>query len=182
MSDGGGGEDAASPQLRAAREARAAGRLWKARDVLAAHTEATKDPEALGELGEVYFEMGDLPRAGAVWFAAGAKGPDVDAAVAAWREQSNDDFAVMWASLPASARSQPRPRRIEALRARALDSEGDAVKDVAAADAASGALEGDEDGIGGFDASWFIAWVLAVLFVVLALIGAVTALGWIFPG
>ena len=69
---------------------------------------------------EVLHEMGDLPRAGAMWFAAGAQGPEVDAAVAAWREQAQDDFAAMWRSLPASARAEPRPRRIEALRERAL--------------------------------------------------------------
>ena len=166
--------------MRRAREARAAGQLWKARDLLVAHVEGTRDPEALVELGEVLHEMGDLPRAGAVWFAAGAKGPDVDAAVAAWREQSHDDFAVMWAGLPASARSQPRPRRIEALRERALNSEAALVAEVAEADEASGVVVDDEPA--GFDAAWLIAWVLAVGFVVLAVIGAVTALGWVFPG
>jgi len=177
MSDDG----TASTPLRLAREAREAGQLWKARDLLGDHVEGSRDPEALVELGEVLFEMGDLPRAGAVWFAAGAKGPDVDAAVAAWREQSHDDFAVMWAGLPASARSQPRPRRIEALRERALNSEAAAVAEVAAADGAAGVVEDDDD-VSGFDAAWLIAWVLAVLFVVLAVIGAVTALGWLFPG
>ena len=74
-----------------AREAREAGQLWKARDLLGAYVEGERDTEALGELGEVLFEMGDLPRAGAVWFAAGAKGgEDADAAVAAWREQAHD--------------------------------------------------------------------------------------------
>lgn len=174
------GDDTASGPVGAAREARRAGRLWQARDLLAAHVEGTKDPEALAELGEVLYEMGDLPRAGAVWFAAGAKGPQVDAAVAAWREQTGDDFAVMWASLPASARTKPRPRRLEALRERALKSEVAAVSDVAAADRAAGTADDGEDS--GFDASWLIAWVLAALFVVLAVIGFVTALGWLFPG
>ena len=117
-----------SGALRAARRAREAGQLWKARDLLVAYVEGERDTEAFGELGEVLFEMGDLPRAGAVWFAAGAKGADADAAVAAWREQAHDDFAVMWASLPASARSKPRPRRIEALRERALNSEAATVE------------------------------------------------------
>ena len=39
-----------------------------------------------------------------------------------------------------------------------------------------------EDEEGKFDASWFVAWVLAVLFVVFAVIGFVTALGWVVPG
>jgi hypothetical protein len=177
MTSGGG----ASAPVRRAREAREAGELWKARDVLAAHVEGSQDPEALVELGEVLFEMGDLPRAGAIWFAAGAKGADVDAAVAAWREQCNDDFAVMWAALPASARSQPRPRRIEALRERALNSQAASVAEVATADEAAGARP-DEDEDAGFDVAWLIAWVLAVGFVVLAAIGAVATLGWFFPG
>ncbi len=176
MSEGG----TASGPVREARAAREHGQAWKARDILLAHVEGSQDPEALTELGEVLFEMGDLPRAGAGWFVAGAKGPDVDASVAAWREQSHDDFAVMWASLPASARSQPRPRRIEALRERALNSEAASVAEVAAADEAAGVVDDDEPA--GFDAAWFIAWVLAVAFVVLAVIGAVTALGWVFPG
>jgi hypothetical protein len=174
------GEGGASAPVRLAREAREAGELWKARDVLAAHVEGSQDPEALVELGEVLFEMGDLPRAGAIWFATGAKGAHVDAAVAAWREQSNDDFAAMWAGLPASARTQPRPRRIEALRERALNSQAASVSEVAAADEAAGALPDDEDG--GFDFAWLIAWVLAVAFVVLAAIGAVATLDWFFPG
>jgi len=169
----------ASEPVRRARQAREAGQLWKARDVLVGPVEGARDTEAMVELGEVLFEMGDLPRAGAVWFAAGAKGPDVDAAVTAWREQSHDDFAVMWRGLPASARSQPRPRRLEALRERALNAEAATVAEVAAADEAAGVAEED---ISGFDAAWFIAWVLAVAFVVFAVIGVVTAIGWLIPG
>ena len=169
----------ASEPVSRARQAREAGQLWRGRDVLVGHVEGARDTEAMVELGEVLFEMGDLPRAGAVWFAAGAKGPDVDAAVTAWREQSHDDFAVMWRGLPASARSQPRPRRLEALRERALNAEAATVAEVAAADEAAGVAEED---ISGFDAAWFIAWVLAVAFVVFAVIGVVTAIGWLIPG
>lgn len=185
----------ASGPLVEARAARAEGRLWRARDLLSGHVEQTRDPEALTELGEVLHEMGDLPRAGAVWFAAGAKGPDVDTAVAAWREQSHDDFAVMWHSLPAAARAKPRPPRLEALRERARRAEavaGDAPsEDEAERAAGAGAgtevdadadAEPEEDADGGFDAARLIAWVLAVAFVVFAVIGFVTALNWLFPG
>ena len=34
----------------------------------------------------------------------------------------------------------------------------------------------------GFDPAWFIAWVLAVAFVVFAVVGFLTALEWIWPG
>jgi hypothetical protein len=174
------GDDTASGPVQEAREAREAGRLWKARDVLTAHVAVTRDPEALTELGDVLYAMGDLPRAGAVWFAAGAKGPEVDMAVAAWREQAGDDFAVMWASLPASARWQPRSRRVEALRERAMKSEAASVSQVAEADQAAGAPGEEEDG--GFDAAWLTAWVLAIAFVLFAVIGFVTVLGWLVPG
>ena len=50
----------------------AQGRSWRARDLLTSHVETERDPEALAYLGEVLHDMGDLPRAGAVWFAAGA--------------------------------------------------------------------------------------------------------------
>jgi len=51
---------------------------------------------------------------------------------------------------------------------------------VAAADEAVGEVE--EEDISGFDAAWFIAWVLAVAFVVFAVVGVVTVLGWLVPG
>lgn len=193
-------EGSSEQVLEQARAAVDAGVVWRARDLLAAHVEAKHDPEALALLGEVYESMGDLPRAGAIWFAAGAKGDEVDAAVAAWRAQSGDDFAVMWASLPASVRVEPMPRRIEALRerARVAGADVDAGLGVTASGVGGTAPEVpgpstevavretvDDDGAddeGGFDASWFVAWVLAVLFVVFAVIGFVTALGWIVPG
>lgn len=173
------------------------GRAWRARDLLAERVETERDPEALAYLGEVLHDMGDLPRAGAVWFAAGAKGAEVDAAVAAWREQAGDDFAVMWRSLPSSVRSAPRPRRIEALRERALAAEeervaggeggrvppgegGRAPREEGAGPGATDADADPEDA--GVDGVWTIAWLLALLFVVLAVIGFVTVLGWVVPG
>lgn len=183
-----------------ARADRDAGAAWRARDLLAAHVEAERDPEALSLLAEVLHDMGDLPRAGAIWFAAGAKGPEVDRAVAAWREQAHDDFGVMWRSLPASVRAAPRPRRLEALRERARAVEAASVEAApgdptgspeddatdlagrAAGGTASADVREPEDDDGGFDASWLVAWVLAIAFVVFAVIGFVTALGWIVPG
>jgi hypothetical protein len=178
-----------------ARAARDAGAPWRARDLLAEHVERQRDPEALALLGDVLHEMGDLPRAGAIWFAAGATGPEVDSAVAAWREQSHDDFAVMWRSLPASVQAEPRPRRVEALRARAIAAGADVdassgppddrSADVPAdgdADILGGRHDEDESHEGGRDAAWLVAWILAVAFVVFAVIGFVTALGWLVPG
>ena len=180
------GEQASSPTVvEEAHAALEAGAPWRARDLLAAHVESERDPEALALLAQVHHDMGDLPRAGAIWFAAGAKGPDVDAAVAAWREQAHDDFSVMWHSLPASVRAQPRPRRIEALRERARVADDERRDDAASTDAGpddGGDDGGGDDDDGGFDAAWLVAWVLAIAFVVFAIIGVITALGWVIPG
>ncbi|MGL5930910.1 MAG: hypothetical protein ACRCY8_18410 [Dermatophilaceae bacterium] len=159
-----------------ARDALDDGARWRARDILEQYVADERDPDALALLGEVLHDMGDLPRAGAVWFGAGRRGPAVDEAVAAWREQAGDDFLAMWRSLPASVRAEPRPPRIEALRARAADTAGGDPDD---ADDASSAE--DADG-GGLDAARVIAWLLAAVFVVCAVIGAVTVLGWLVPG
>ena len=198
-------EGTSAQVLAQARAAVAAGAVWRARDLLAADVEADRDLAALTMLAEVYTSMGDLPRAGAIWFAAGAKGDEVDAAVAAWRAQSRDDFTLMWHSLPASVRVEPMPRRIEALRERARAAGGDvdaeaprtasdvvgprpdgAVAEPAAAPSTElttlPAPDAEDEEEGKFDASWFVAWVLAVLFVVFAVIGFVTALGWVVPG
>ena len=158
------------------------GHVWQARDLLEEHVESERDTEALTALGEVLHAMGDLPRAGAVWFAAGAKGPEVDGAVAAWREQTGEDFVAMWRSLPASARKEPRPRRIEALRERARATQG-SESDASADDGPPRADVPDLPDVEaeGFDGAWLTAWVLAILFVVLAVIGFVTVLDWVVP-
>ncbi len=167
-------------------EARAhieAGRAWKARDLLAAHVETTEDAEAMRMLGHVLHGMGDLPRAGAVWFAVGAKGPEADAAVAAWREQCGDDFVMMWRSLPRPVRAEPRAARIEALHAKALLS--DPLLDTPPEPLVrAGELEAtpEDSARGGVDAAQVIGWVLAALFVVCAVIGVVSVLGWLVPG
>ena len=74
-------------------------------------------------------------------------------------------------------RAQPRPRRIEALRERARGEADDEERD----DAASTDDDGDEADDGG-DAAWLVAWVLAIAFVVFAVIGFITALAWVVPG
>jgi aryl-alcohol dehydrogenase-like predicted oxidoreductase len=182
-----------------ARDALDAGAPWRARDILLAHVDEVADPAALTLLAEVLQGMGDLPRAGAMWFSAGAKGPDVDAAVAAWREQSRDDFVVMWRSLPRAVREEPRPPRVEALRGKALaaeravgepgarDPEDRSSDDIDVAAGPTRRRDGDRESAAaqddeGSDAAQIIAWVLAAVFVVLAVIGAVTVLGWVVPG
>lgn len=177
--------------LERARDALEDGAAWRARDILERHVAQERDTEALTLLGEVLHGMGDLPRAGAVWFGAGARGPQVEEAVAAWREHTDDDFPAMWHSLPASVRAEPRPPRVAALHDKALaavggdadllDHVGGPGRSAGGAASSSAGVE-DVDGGGGVDAAGVIAWLLAALFVVCAVIGAVTVLGWLVPG
>lgn len=181
-----------SARVEKARAAVADGAPWRARDLLVRHLEQHRDPDALALLGDVYLGMGDLPAAGAVWFAAGAKGPDVDMAVAAWRERSRDDFPTMWRSLPASVRADPPSARVEALRDRArgldasIDQPDTGNRPTTGAPAArveeQDRGDRDQDGDGGMDAAQLIAWIAAAAFVACGVIGLVTVLQWIVPG
>jgi hypothetical protein len=236
--------------VRAAKAALATGQAWKARDLLEEHLEKERDPQAMKLLGEVLHRMGDLPGAGAAWFATSAKGPLIDEAIAAWRADHDDDFVAMWSSIPASARREPLTPKLSALRAKALEADpklDDAhpsdggtrtrvatpekqpvrrevgpeapadqrpasalsTRDVAAAEASdaqastpaarkgSGSdsvaaswtggnrhsgTDGKDAGVEGFDAAKVIAWILAALFVVCAVVGLITILQWIVPG
>ena len=150
----------------------AAGRAWKARDRLAGHLADNLDPEALELLGEVHYAMGDMPAAGAAWFGTGRRGKDVDEAVEAWRERHADHFDQMWRSLPRTVRDNPGNPRVEALRRRA-GADRAAAGTVPSAPVQTG---------GGVDPAVVITVVLAILFVVCAVVGAVTLLRWIVPG
>jgi hypothetical protein len=150
----------------------AAGRAWKARDRLAGHLADSPDPEALELLGEVHYAMGDMPAAGAAWFGTGRRGKDVDEAIEAWRERHADHFEQMWRSLPRTVRDHPGNPRVEALRRRAGADRSPATP-VTSAPVETG---------GGLDPAVVITVVLAVLFVICAIVGAVTLLRWIIPG
>lgn len=160
-----------------------AGRTWQARDLLARHVETERDEEALVLLGHVYHGMGDLPRAGAAWFATGTRGPEADESVAAWREQTADDFGAMWRSLPVPFRAEPRPPRIEALHARALARDPALEEDApsAAPDLRPDGGESVVEEPDGVDGAQVIGWILGALFVVCAVIGVVTVLDWVVP-
>jgi hypothetical protein len=149
----------------------AAGRAWKARDRLTGHLGDNLDPEALELLGQVHYDMGDMPAAGAAWFGTGRRGKDVDEAVEAWRERYNDHFEQMWRSLPRTVRDNPGNPRVEALRRRAGADRSSAP--VPSAPAQTG---------NGIDAAVVITVALAILFVICAVVGAVTLLRWIVPG
>lgn len=149
----------------------AAGRAWKARDRLTGHLADNLDPEALELLGEVHYAMGDMPAAGAAWFGTSRRGKDVDEAVEAWRERHSDHFDQMWRSLPRTVRDNPGNPRVEALRRRA------GADRVPPSRAHAPAQSGN-----GVDAAVVITVALAILFVICAIVGAVTVLRWIVPG
>ena len=60
------------------------GRLWKARDRLTGLLATfPADQKVLNLLGEVYFQMADLPQAGRYWYLTDRQGPEVEAALQA---------------------------------------------------------------------------------------------------
>lgn len=158
-----------------------AGRAWKARDRLVGHLADHPDPEALDLLGEVFYDMGDLPAAGAAWFGSTRKGAEVDEAVAAWRERHGDHFGEMWRSLPRSIRTEPRSAKVDALRTKAIEQDTREGRMGQAAPLTRPPADGG-DADGGIDAATLIAWILAALFVVCGVVGLVTILRWMVPG
>lgn len=72
--------------VEAARAALAAGRPWEARDrITGVRAHRPHDVEVLAILGDAWWQLGDARRAGRYWFLTDREGPEVDAAVAAWR-------------------------------------------------------------------------------------------------
>jgi hypothetical protein len=177
-------EQPASPSSGAVQRARAdlaEGREWKARERLVGHLAGEYDAEALELLGEVNYAMRDLPAAGAAWFGTSRRGADVDEAVEAWRERHGDHFAQMWSSLPRSVREREGNKRVDALRRRAEQVAGSPGTG-GPGGAAQPRPAAEDTGDGGPDAATIIALALAVLFVVCAIVGLVTVLGWLVPG
>ncbi|HEV7194378.1 MAG TPA: DUF6584 family protein [Pedococcus sp.] len=162
---------AESGAVHRARTDLAAGREWKARDRLVGHLAGEYDAEALELLGEVLYAMRDLPSAGGAWFGTGRRGHDVDESIEAWRERHHDHFPEMWRSLPRSVRDHDGNKRVDALRRKV-------VQQRAEDQGASGAPSSSAPGGGGIDTAVVIAVALAVVFVVCAIIGFVTAVGW----
>ena len=168
-----------------------AGREWKARERLVGHLAGEFDAEALELLGEVNYAMRDLPAAGAARVGTPPRGQDVGEAVAAGGGSPGDHIAPMWSSLPRSVREQEGNKRVDALRRRAeqantpVSSTGSPRPPGAGSGGAGSGAAGSANGSsgeGGPDAATVIAVALAGLFVVCAVIGLVTLLGWLVPG
>ena len=93
----------------------------------------------------------------------------------------------MWSSLPRSVREREGNKRVDALRRRAEQVTTQTATPSGSprppgAGVAGAGSNGSSAGEGGPDAATIIAVALAGLFVVCAVIGLVTLLGWLVPG
>jgi hypothetical protein len=80
------------------------GRLWKARDRLTGGlVTAPTDQEALDLLGDVYYSMGDLPRAGTVWALTTRDDARAREAFDATRDRYGNDPGRILEALPVKA-------------------------------------------------------------------------------
>lgn len=115
--------------LERVREDLAAGRLWKARDRVTGMVGGRPADQAVLELaGRVFFEMGDLPRAGAYWFLTERSGPDTEVAVQALYERHGHHPVNVIKALPVRNEidAYPRPvaERLRELQRAAKDENG----------------------------------------------------------
>ncbi len=87
-----------------------AGRLWKARDRLrGAFVTARANQEVLDLLGEVLFEMGDLPEAGKYWLLTARCDGRFEAAKNALVERNGGRKGTLAVSLPVRAELEEYP-------------------------------------------------------------------------
>lgn len=66
-------------------------------------------------LATVYYEMPDLPAAGAIWFTTGRDDRAAQDSIAAWRERHGNDEA-RWHSIPSPIRSWADSTHLAALK------------------------------------------------------------------
>ncbi len=110
----------------------AAGRLWKARDRLrGAFVTCPADPEVNRLLGEVLYEMGDLPEAARYWAMTDQADPRFEAAYSALQERHGGDPVAVASAIPVRAKLDELPpvaqQRLRALKASADAKAGRAV-------------------------------------------------------
>ena len=91
-----------------------AGHPWMARDRLVSALQQRQDDEILHLLAEVHAQMGDLPAAGALWFATARDDERARAAIAAWRERHPGQIA-RWNSIPSPVRRHACTPELNAL-------------------------------------------------------------------
>lgn len=144
----------------------AAGRAWKARDRLQGVVADCVDADVLDLLATVYSQMGDLPAAGALWFATGREDEATHTCLIAWRERYGGELA-QWRSIPRPVRKGVRTDAMLTLE-RAARRAQDTPRGRGSADTGDGA--------------WWDPVALAVIVAVCALvgIGAWTVLQWIW--
>lgn len=92
-----------------------AGRPWMARDRLTSALAQRQDDEILDLLAEVHATLGDLPAAGALWFATGRDDESTRPALDAWSERNPTDER-RWLSVPSPVRRHATTPTLTALR------------------------------------------------------------------
>lgn len=97
-----------------------AGRLWKARDRLQGALATRQDWELVDLLALTYVGMGDLPRAGALWFALERDDELSRPAITAWKSV-NPNAEARLASIPRPLRSPVGWDHLDDLRRAAKD-------------------------------------------------------------
>ncbi len=164
--------------LERARRDLAEGRAWKARDRLVGALAHRADDELLDLLGEVHAGMGDLPAAGAAWFATGRADEPAVAAGHAWRERHGADALQLWASLPPRVRGLDRPvvRALHDAAVKSASARGPRLS--APAVTADGTVRREPDTSGLLVD--VLAFAVLALLLGLLVVGAVTVVRWIF--
>ncbi|WP_404385263.1 hypothetical protein LL946_04675 [Knoellia locipacati] len=102
-----------------ARKDLAEGRPWSARTRLNGVLAHRQDIEVLDLLATVHHEMGDLPAAGAIWFATGRDDEAAQRSVEAWKEFHRND-AALWRSIPGPIRRSVHSKDLEELKGAAM--------------------------------------------------------------
>ncbi|PWJ27028.1 hypothetical protein ATK17_3214 [Branchiibius hedensis] len=146
-----------------ARDDLASGRTWKARDRLRGAIGQRQDDEIVDLLAQVYFEMQDLPAAGALWFVTGRDDERARAAVAAWEERYGDPNE-RWHTIPGPIRRNRDTPGMRALRPESTSSD----QSISQQELAGSWIDG------------LLVLLIVVGFGALVTIGAWTVLHWIF--
>jgi hypothetical protein len=94
------------------------GRPDKARDRITGylytlHRRGEYNQEAYSLLGQVYFAMRDLPRAGAAWLLTERQGADVDEALKAFTQRYGSDAANVLYAIKPHAPSEDYPQAVQ---------------------------------------------------------------------
>jgi hypothetical protein len=161
-----------------ARKDRAEGRPWKARERLRSFLTAyPADQTALDLLGEIYYEMGDLPAAGAAWFLCTRDDSASREAIAALRREHERSTRGLLGALRVRAPFEAWPPPVQE-RLRSIQAEA-ARRGVEWEPAATRADEPEYKPTVGENVALAGCLVVAVALAACTVVGLVVAAGWL---